>query len=47
MIKNYQYPKTLQEEVDVIRKVKFKAEKNNEKVTHKNRIKMEVVSKIN
>ena len=30
-IKNSQYPKTLQEEVDVIRKLKFKAEKNNDK----------------
>ena len=31
VIKKNQYPKTLQEEVDVIRKVKFKAEKNNYK----------------
>ena len=30
-IKNGQYPKTLQEAVDVLRKVKFKAEKNNDK----------------
>ena len=30
-IKNGQYPKTLQEAVDVMRKVKFKAEKNNDK----------------
>ena len=47
MIKNDPYPKTLQEEVDVMRKVKFIAENDNEKVTHKNRIKMEVVNEIN
>ena len=31
MIKNDPYPKTLQEEVDVMRKVKFIAENDNEK----------------
>ena len=30
-IKNDQYPKTLQEAVDVMRKVKFRPEKNNNK----------------
>ena len=30
-IKNGQYPKTLQEVLDVMRKVKFKSEKNNDK----------------
>ena len=30
-IKNSKYPKTIQEAVDVMRKVKFKAEKNNDK----------------
>ena len=36
---NNQYPKTLQEAVDVIRKEKFKVENNNDKLTHKSRIK--------
>ena len=30
-IKNYQYPKTLQEAVDVMGEIKSKAEKNNDK----------------
>ena len=34
-IKNYQYPKTMQEEVGVMRKLKFKAEIIIIKVTHK------------
>ena len=46
-IKNYQYPKTLQKAVDVIRKVKFKSEKNNDKMNTQKQYKMEVVSKIN
>ena len=44
-IKNNQYPKTLQEAVDAMGRVKCKSENNNDKSnTHK---KMEVVSKIN
>ena len=36
-IKNNKYPKTTQEVVDVMRKVKFKSENNNDKSsTHKN-----------
>ena len=31
VIKQYQYPKTLQESVGVMRKVKFRPEKNNDK----------------
>ena len=46
-IKNYQCPKILQEEVYVMREVKFKSENNNDKLTHKKRIKMEVVNEIN
>ena len=47
MIKNNKYPKTLQKAVDVMRKVKFKAENNNDKNNTQNLIKMEVVKKIN
>ena len=32
VIKNDQYPKTLKEAVGVMRKVKFKSEKNNDKI---------------
>ena len=46
-IKNYQYMKTPQEAVNVMRKLKLKSENNNDKVTQKIIIKMEEVSMIN
>ena len=47
VIKKNQYPKTLQEEVDIMRKVRFKAENNKDKSSTQNGIKMEVVKEIN
>ena len=46
-IKNYQYMKTLQEVVDVMCKVKFKPEKNNDKSTTQKQNKNEVANEIN
>ena len=46
-IKNNQYPKTPQEEVDLTRREKFKPEKNNDKSNTQKQIKIEVMSKIN
>ena len=46
-INNDQYTKTLQEAVDVMRKVNLKPENNNDKRYTQNRIKMDVARKIN
>ena len=47
MIDNNQYTKTLQEAVDIKRKVIFKSEKNNYKSNTQKENKIEVVSEIN
>ena len=47
MIKNYQYPKTLLEAVDVMSKMKLKTEKKNDKSNTQKKNKMEVGNKIN
>ena len=46
-IKNDKYPKTLQEEVYFMSKMKFKAEKNNDKNNTQKIIKMGMANKIN
>ena len=45
-IKNNQYPKALQEKVDIMRKLIFKAKNNNDKSKTQKQNKMEVVSNI-
>ena len=47
VINNDEYPKALQEAVDIMHKVKFKSEHNNEKSNTQKQNKMEVVSKVN
>ena len=47
MIKNYQYPKTLLEAVDVMSKMRLKTEKKNDKSNTQRQNKMEVGNKIN